>query len=114
MVLPGDARDDGRIVVQLTDETFVDGIARLRWQLRHLLTSGARVIVVDLAGLRQLSSTSVAALLSTHRVCRMRGGGVVIRRANRRTLDLLRRTGLHHVFEIETNVDSQQEMRNAG
>ncbi|MBM7788154.1 STAS domain-containing protein [Tenggerimyces flavus] len=114
MVLPGDARDDGRVVVRLDDETFVDGMARLRWQLRHLLAGGARVIVVDLAGLRQLSSTSVAALLSTHRVCRSRGGGVVVRKANRRTLDLLRRTGLHHVFEIETHVETQQEMRNAG
>lgn len=87
--------------MRITDETFVEGMAGLRWQLRALVLGGARIVVADVADLRQMSSTAVAALLSAHRVCRLRGGGVVIRHPNRRTLDLLHRTGLHRVFHIE-------------
>lgn len=92
-------------VVQITDATFVDGMAGLRWRLRALVLDGVRTVVADLSGLRQLSSTAVAALLSAHRVCRVRGGGVVIRNPNRRNLDMLHRTGLHRVFTIENDRD---------
>ncbi|WP_406054447.1 STAS domain-containing protein [Kribbella sp. NBC_00889] len=51
--------------------------------------------------INQMSSTLLAALLDTHRVCRRRGGGVVIRHAGRKVTDVLRRTGLDHVFEVE-------------
>lgn len=109
----------GRAVVYITEETFVEGLAGLRWQLRNVIQAGGRVIVADVGELRQLSSSAVAALLSTHRVCRTRGGGVVIRHPNRRILDLLKRTGLHHVFEIETTrtdqrTDHRTELRNTG
>jgi anti-anti-sigma regulatory factor len=40
-------------------------------------------------------------LLDTHRVCRRRGGGVVIRHASRKMTDVLRRTGLDRVFDVE-------------
>lgn len=111
-----DTTHSDRAIVELTDDAHVEDLADLRWNLRHLLMSGVRDIVVDVAGLRQLSSTCVAALLSTHRICRIRGGGVVLRTPNRRTLDLLRRTGLHHVFEIElpSPADGRTEMRDAG
>lgn len=88
-------------VVEFSDETFVDGMAGLRWQLRAHLADGARYIIVDVRGLRRLSSTAVAAMLGAHRVCRTRGGAVVLRNPNRRTLDLLTRTGLHQVFRID-------------
>ena len=105
----------GRAVVRITNETFVEGMAGLRWQLRNVLTAGANVVVADIRDLRQLSSTAVAALLSTHRICRTRGGGVVIRRPNRRTLDLLKRTGLNHVFEIDSaHSHDRNELRNVG
>jgi anti-sigma B factor antagonist len=104
----------GRAVVRIDDEMFDDGIAALRWQLRNVLLAGVSVVVADVEDLRQLSSTAVATLLSTHRVCRTRGGGVVIRRPNRRVLDLLNRTGLNHVFEIDTVGDSPTELRYAG
>ena len=90
-----------RAVVRLTDATFRDGVAELRWRLRDQILSGVRVLVVDVSAVRQLSSTAVAALLGAHRSCRARGGGVIIRNPNRRTLDLLRRTGLWRVLRPE-------------
>jgi anti-anti-sigma factor len=88
-------------VVRLSDETFVDGMAGLRWQLRAHLSDGARYIIVDVSRVRHLSSTAVAAMLGAHRVCRIRGGAVVLRNPARRTLDVLTRTGLHQVFRID-------------
>lgn len=90
-----------RAVVRLTDATFRDGVAELRWRLREQILAGVRVLVVDVSAVRQLSSTAVAALLGAHRTCRARGGGVIIRDPNRRTLDLLRRTGLWRVLRPE-------------
>lgn len=88
-------------MIRLTDETLVDGMAGLRWRLRAQLATGARYVVVDVKRVRQLSSRVVSALLNAHQVCRMRGGGVVVRNPNRAAVDLLRRHGLHHVFTIE-------------
>lgn len=62
---------------------------------------GACLVIIDMSEINQMSSTLLAALLDTHRVCRRRGGGVVIRHAGRKVTDVLRRTGLDHVFEVE-------------
>ena len=90
------------VSVRLSDELLADGIADIRWLLHDALLAGARRVVVDLSGVQQLSSPAVASLLSAHRVCRARGGAVVLRGANRRTLDLLHRTGLWRVLEPDT------------
>lgn len=88
-------------VLVLTDDMVADGVATLRWELHDLVLAGARVLIVDVSQVEQLSSTAVAALLWTHRACRVRGGGVVLRSPNRRTLELLHRTGLWRVLQIE-------------
>lgn len=94
-------RYGGAATVRLSDETFVEGMAGLRWQLRAQLANGARYLIIDVSQVRQLSSTAVAALLGAHRICRSRGGAVVLSNPNRRTLDLLTRTGLDHVFKVD-------------
>ena len=78
-----------------------DGLTALRWRLRGLVMDGACLVVIDVSELDQISSTLLAALLDTHRVCRQRGGGVVIRHASRKMTDVLHRTGLDRVFEVE-------------
>jgi anti-anti-sigma factor len=88
-------------VLEVTEDMVADGVATLRWQLHDLILAGARVLVVDVSRIEQLSSTAVAALLWSHRACRVRGGGVVLRRPNRRTLELLHRTGLWRVLSVE-------------
>jgi anti-anti-sigma factor len=90
------------VVLHLDDAMLEDGLADLRWLLHDALLAGARHLVVDLGGVRPLSSPIVATLLWAHRACRARGGAVVLRRANRRTEDLLGRTGLWRVLALET------------
>jgi anti-anti-sigma factor len=90
------------ITIQLDDALFADGLADVRWLLHDALLAGARLLVVDLTRVQSLSSTAVASFLWAHRICRARGGTVVLRGANRRTLDLLRRTGLWRVLRLET------------
>ena len=96
-----DARGD-EVTIHLDDALFADGLADVRWLLHDALLAGARRLVVDLARVQHLSSTAVASLLWAHRICRSRGGAVVLRGANRRTLGLLHRTGLERVLRLET------------
>ena len=91
---------DGAVVV-LDDRQVTEGLSDLRWHLRDLLLAGAQTIEVDLSGTTRLGSTALAALLSAHRACRARGGGVVLLNPNRQVTDLMRRTGLWRVFAVE-------------
>ena len=101
-VVDGPPGEDDEVLLSVTDATLRDGIADLRWLLHDALLAGARRVVVDLDGVQQLTSPAVASLLSAHRTCRARGGGVVLRGANRRTQDLLSRTGLWRVLRLES------------
>lgn len=109
MTAPATARSAGpseaaadEVTIRLDDASFADGLADVRWLLHDALLAGARRLVVDLTRVQHLSSTAVASLLWAHRICRARGGTVVLRGANRRTLDLLHRTGLERVLRLET------------
>ena len=90
-----------RAIVTLSDAELASGLTSLRWRLRELVMDGVCLVIVDVSDVDQISSTVLAALLDTHRVCRRRGGGVVIRHASRKMGDVLRRTGLDRVFEVE-------------
>jgi len=94
-----------QVTIRLDDEVLADGLADVRWLLHDALLAGARQLVVDLSAVQHLSSPAVASFLSAHRTCRARGGRVVLRGANRRTLDLLHRTGLWRVLELESARD---------
>ncbi len=95
------AVDGDEMTIRLTDDLLADGLADVRWLLHDALLAGARRLVVDLSEVEQLSSTAVASLLFAHRTCRARGGAVVLRSPNPRTLDLLHRTGLWRVIGQE-------------
>jgi anti-anti-sigma factor len=89
------------VVIALDEALLSDGLADARWMLHDALLSGARTIVVDLSGVERLSSPALASFLWAHRICRARGGGVVLRGADRRTRDVLYRTGLWRVLRLE-------------
>ncbi len=89
------------VTVHLDDRLLAGGLADVRWTLLGALHAGARSLVVDVAGVQRLPHAVVAVLLSAHRICRARGGAVVLRGANRRTEDLLHRTGLWRVMVLE-------------
>ena len=90
-----------KAIVTLSDADLAGGLTSLRWHLRDLVMDGACLVVIDVSEIGEMSSTLLAALLDTHRVCRRRGGGVVIRHASRKMADVLRRTGLDRVFDVE-------------
>lgn len=94
--------DSDEVVVRLSEALLVDGLADARWMLHDALRAGARRIVVDLSGVGSLASPALASFLWAHRVCRARGGALVLRGADRRTRDMLRRTGLWRVLELQT------------
>jgi anti-anti-sigma factor len=99
------ATDGDEVTIRLTDDLLAEGLADVRWLLHDALLAGARRLVIDLSGVEQLSSTAVASFLFAHRTCRARGGAVVLRSANPRTLDLLHRTGLWRVIAEEPYPD---------
>ncbi len=90
-----------KAIVALAESDLGGGLTALRWRLRGLVMDGVCLVVLDVTEIDQIDSTLLAALLDTHRVCRQRGGGVVIRHASRKMTDVLRRTGLDRVFEVE-------------
>src|SRR3712207_5983608 len=87
--------------VHLDDDLIAGGLADIRWTLLGTLHAGARSLVVDLSRVQHLPDAVVAVLLSAHRICRARGGAVVLRGVDPRTAALLRRTGLEHVLVAE-------------
>lgn len=99
---PGRYVSGDAAVVRLTDESLRDGIASLRWGLDRLLADGQSTLVVDLGGLERLSAPAVAAMLWAKRRCLARRVEMVVRCPNRRTLEMLRRTGLESALTIQS------------
>ena len=89
---PGVREVDGVVVVHLDDADGTSGIALLRWHTAELLPAGATLVVVDVAGLSHLSSTTLAAILWARQYCRTHGVRLVIRNPGRKITELLART----------------------
>jgi anti-anti-sigma factor len=92
-----DMADDIAVLVY-ADLDSGDVLSALRWQLHEAVLAGARNVVVDLTGVQALSAAAVSSLLTTHRLCRIRGGRVFLAGCDRTVLELLHRTGLRFVF----------------
>ncbi|NAZ78268.1 STAS domain-containing protein, partial [Kineococcus sp. T13] len=92
---------EGTAVLVLREECLRQGVGTLRRELAEALEAGTRTLVVDVCQVRDLSSTVVALLLRAKRCCRARGGHVVLRGLSRAEVDVLHRTGLSPLFEIE-------------
>jgi hypothetical protein len=90
------------VVVWLTDENLRDGIASLRWGLDGLLSDGQSTLVIDLGGVERVSAPAIAAMLWAKRRCLARRVDLVVRNPNRRTLEMLRRTGLESALTMQT------------
>lgn len=77
-----------------------DGRARSSDFARRLeaaLATRPRVLVLDMTEVRQVSSTTVAMLLWTRRLCAAQGVGVIVGQPSRRCRETLDRTGLLQV-----------------
>lgn len=91
-------RWEGSPVLVLDPADLRGGLGVLRWRLGPLLEGGTSVLV-DVGGLSTLSSATVAALLRARRLCRARGGQLVLRNPRRAVTAVLRRSGLEDLFD---------------
>ncbi len=96
------SREEQTVRVALEDRQLIQGLGDLRWRLPRLVAGGADTLVIDLSGIGRLSSGSIATLLWVKRTCAARRIRVVLSSPSPRTLDLLTRTGLTNVLEIES------------
>jgi anti-anti-sigma regulatory factor len=88
----------GEVVVPFREVVAAGGLADARWLLHDALLSGARTVVLDLTGVAVLPPGSLTTFVWTHRICRARGGGVVLRGAGPGVTGALRETGLWRVL----------------
>ncbi|RKS75566.1 anti-anti-sigma factor [Motilibacter peucedani] len=88
-----------------------DEVPELRWRLREAVLGGARTVVVDMRGVQRLSSGMMSALLTTHRLCRVRGGHVELVDCERPVVELLYRTALWRVFPLRLRSESATTVR---
>ena len=96
------SRADQQVCVALRDDRMAQGLNDLRWHLPTLLAGGTNTLVIDVSGVARLSSTCVATRLWVKRSCQSRRVRVVLADPTDRTLEVLTRTGLASVFEIES------------
>lgn len=98
-------REEDLVVIRLSDAAGLRGLADLRWRLDTVLSGGATTLVVDVSDLERFSSSTLAALLQARRICRARGGTVVLRSAEGQCTEMLTRTGLLGLFQVEAAED---------
>jgi anti-anti-sigma regulatory factor len=95
---PAPAAGGEVVVVPLQEVLATGGLADARWLLHDALLSGARTVVVDLTRVTALPPGSLTTFVGAHRICRARGGGVVLRGAGPGVTGALRETGLWRVL----------------
>ena len=88
-------------VVELRPEDLPHALLDLHRVVTQAVLRGACRVVVDVSQVDCLTSTSITALLWARRRCVARGGAVVLRTPSARSMDLIIRTGLWDVIEVE-------------
>ena len=88
-------------VVELRPEDLPHALLDLHRVVTQAVLRGACRVVVDVSQVDCLTSTSITALLWARRRCVARGGAVVLRNPSARSMDLIIRTGLWDVIEVE-------------
>ena len=89
------------VVVELRPEDLPHTMLDLHRLVTQAVQRGASRVVVDVSQVDCLTSTSITALLWARRRCVARGGAVVLRNPSARSMDLIIRTGLWDVLEVE-------------
>lgn len=90
------------ILVNLTNEIYVDEAADFREQLLPYLNKGQKQFVIDVSKLKYIDSSGLGVLIGIQKRAIMNGGQVVIRGLNGAVKELFELTRLTKVFEIES------------
>lgn len=88
-----DERDDATVLV-VHGEVDVYTASRLRDPLNAALDAGARMLILDLAGLAFMDSTGLGILVGAWKRATAAGGGLALAFCPEHTLKVLRVTGL--------------------
>ncbi len=89
------------VVVELRPEDLPHTLLDLHRVVTQAVLRGACRVIVDVSQVDCLTSSSITALLWARRRCVARGGAVVLRNPSARSMDLIIRTGLWDVIEVE-------------
>ena len=89
------------VVVELRPEDLPHAMLDLHRVVTQAVLRGASRVVVDASQVECLTSTTITALLWARRRCVARGGAVVLRNPSAGSMDLIIRTGLWDVIEVE-------------
>jgi anti-anti-sigma factor len=79
-------------------------------QIADSLATGARQVVVNLAGVTQIDTSGLTALVRAHLAVIRRGGRIKLAAPGARIREVLRTTGLNRLFEV---LDTEQEALDA-
>lgn len=105
MSLSSSVRENGNVVVlDLKGRiTLGEGSSLLRDQIREMLDSGHRNIVLNLAGVTYIDSAGLGQMVGSFATIAHRGGHLKLLNMSKRVAELMHITKLHAVFESFTN-----------
>ena len=96
---------DGVLVLSVRGKLNTDEQREmLRTRVEDLVGQGHRRIVLDLAGLRRVSSQGLGVLLQSRRVVRQSGGELKLAAVSRRVSVVIVIAGLLRVFDVHDTV----------
>ena len=101
------------VVVELRPEDLPHTMLDLHRVVTQAVLRGACRVIVDVSQVDCLTSTSITALLWARRRCVARGGAVVLRNPSARSMDLIIRTGLWDVIEVEAGAPRSATWRSS-
>ena len=87
--------------VFLNDKIYVSDASLLRDDLLELISQGVIDLRMDLSGLTYIDSSGLGTLVTINKRTKEQNGGLVLTGAQGLPLDLIKRTRLDKVFNIE-------------
>ncbi|MGC4815314.1 STAS domain-containing protein [Micromonospora sp. DT228] len=101
----------GRIgtVVEVAGDLDMSTTPELRDQLRQLVESGVKVVVVDLSGVGFLDSSGLGTLVVAYKDLRERGGSLSLAGVGRSVRTVLSITSVDRVIDVFDTVDDAEE-----
>ncbi len=96
---------DGVAIAELGGDLEITSSPALRDQLRSVLLSGSRRLVIDLSGVTSCDASGLAVLVGTRSCAVLLGGWVRLAAVPPQVDDVLRRTGLHPHLDVFLTVE---------
>src|SRR6186997_1262375 len=92
---------NGHIIVEATGPLeYGEPCLQLRELTRRITSDGGRYFVLNMSGISRVDSAGLGLLLSIYASIRNQGGDLKLLNVTERVKDVLRVTGLIHVFQL--------------